>query len=209
MLNACLGPNALHLFGLLLRRHLRLTPRAYCLHTTTTTQEEFEAPFLEASADFYREESGDSLARHSASEYLVYAERRIREERERALLLNATTKGKLMEIVHAQLVAAHAVQLLEVRRHGVGVSAAWCLVRGVQRVCAWIIVLVFIPRMRSGYSLSPTFSSIIASLMTPPTDGALRTDLPAQLIGGQRAGLLVDARLGHGDGVRCAARMRD
>ena len=115
--------------------------------------EEFESPFLEATSEFYAEESADAMARHSTSGYLVYAgmyvcmyvymcvcsiskaarvwsltptsifytfhafaERRIREERDRTLLLNTSTKTKLMDIVHALLVASHAVQLLEVRR---------------------------------------------------------------------------------------------
>jgi len=48
---------------------------------------------------------------------LCPAERRIREERDRCLeLLHASTTRKLMDVVHAQLIAAHAVALIEVRQ---------------------------------------------------------------------------------------------
>jgi cullin 3 len=47
-------------------------------------EEDFEKPFLEQSAEFYRSESQKFLAENSASVYIKKVEQRINEEAERA-----------------------------------------------------------------------------------------------------------------------------
>jgi cullin 3 len=87
------------------------------LGTTTVYIEEFERPFLEQTEAFYREESADVLSRNNSTvEYLKYAERRLSEELSRAdALMHVVSAQRLVDLIQRQLIAAHALRLVDVR----------------------------------------------------------------------------------------------
>lgn len=83
-------------------------------------QRDFEVPFLEATADFYRKESHECLAQNSASEYMRKAEARLGEEHERVThYLDKASEGRLNEVVERQLIAEHMRSLAEMEHSGV------------------------------------------------------------------------------------------
>ena len=82
-------------------------------------EEDFEAPFLETTREFYRHESLDFLAQNTCSDYLGKAEARLGEEALRArLYLHPSTEPKLRRIAEAELVTAHAATLVEMEGSG-------------------------------------------------------------------------------------------
>ena len=79
----------------------------------------FEAPFLAATAAFYAAESAASLAAMPAPEYLRYASERLRFEAAHvAVCLEDATAGELRARLQGELVAAHAVALVEADERG-------------------------------------------------------------------------------------------
>lgn len=68
----------------------------------------FEAPFLEASTRFYAQEGQGVLGSTNVPEYLIYAERRLREEAQRCeRYLAGPTRRPLIAIVETQLLELH------------------------------------------------------------------------------------------------------
>lgn len=64
-------------------------------------EEDFENPFLQESAEFFRSESQKFLAENSASVYVKKVEERIAEESERAkLYLDKSTEAKILAVRH-------------------------------------------------------------------------------------------------------------
>ncbi|KAJ3108299.1 hypothetical protein HDU96_007554 [Phlyctochytrium bullatum] len=79
----------------------------------------FEPPFLDASREFYTIESADLLSRSDATQYLIYAERRLDEEELRVNnYLNATTMKKLRPSIEEVLLAHHVKTICEMENSG-------------------------------------------------------------------------------------------
>jgi len=82
-------------------------------------EEDFEAPFLEATVDFYRHESLNFLAHNTCPDYLAKAEARLAEEHARARhYLKPSTEPKLKRIVETELVSRHARTVVEMESSG-------------------------------------------------------------------------------------------
>ncbi|EEB19747.1 Cullin-3, putative [Pediculus humanus corporis] len=83
-------------------------------------EEDFERPFLQQSADFYRMESQKFLAENSASVYIKKVEARINEEAERAKhYLDVSTETRIVEVVEEELIEKHMKTIVEMENSGV------------------------------------------------------------------------------------------
>ncbi|XP_024890678.1 cullin-3-like [Temnothorax curvispinosus] len=77
-------------------------------------EEDFERPFLQQSAEFYRGESQKLLTENSASEYIEKVEARIREESERAKhYLDESTESRIVKVVEEELIKVHMKTIVE------------------------------------------------------------------------------------------------
>ncbi|XP_071637774.1 cullin-3-like [Temnothorax longispinosus] len=77
-------------------------------------EENFERPFLQQSAEFYKGESQKFLARNSVSEYIEKVEARIREESERAKhYLDESTESRIVKVVEEELIKVHIKTIVE------------------------------------------------------------------------------------------------
>ncbi|KAL5981116.1 Cullin-3A [Asimina triloba] len=82
-------------------------------------QEDFEKPFLEASANFYRSESQQFIVNCDCGEYLKKAERRLNEEMERVThYLDAKSEAKLTNVVEKEMIAEHMQRLVHMENSG-------------------------------------------------------------------------------------------
>ncbi|KOX79045.1 Cullin-3 [Melipona quadrifasciata] len=83
-------------------------------------EEDFERPFLQQSAEFYRMESQKFLAENSASVYIKKVEARICEESERAKhYLDESTEPRIVEVVEEELIKIHMKTIVEMENSGV------------------------------------------------------------------------------------------
>ncbi|XP_059164141.1 cullin-3-B-like [Physella acuta] len=83
-------------------------------------EEDFEQPFLDQSADFYRLESQKFLAENSASVYIKKVEARINEEAERAKhYLDKTTEEPVVKVLETELISKHMKTIVEMENSGV------------------------------------------------------------------------------------------
>ncbi|XP_011310038.1 cullin-3 [Fopius arisanus] len=83
-------------------------------------EEDFERPFLQQSAEFYRMESQKFLAENSASVYIKKVEARISEESERAKhYLDESTESRIVEVVEEELIKVHMKTIVEMENSGV------------------------------------------------------------------------------------------
>ncbi|XP_043232481.1 cullin-3-like [Amphibalanus amphitrite] len=83
-------------------------------------EEDFERPFLQQSAEFYRMESQNFLAENSASAYIRKVEARINEEAERAShYLDESTEARIVEVVEEELIKKHMKTIVEIENSGV------------------------------------------------------------------------------------------
>ncbi|XP_035738748.1 cullin-3-like [Vespa mandarinia] len=83
-------------------------------------EEDFERPFLQQSAEFYRIESQKFLAENSASVYIKKVEARIYEESERAKhYLDESTEPRIVEVVEEELIKIHMKTIVEMENSGV------------------------------------------------------------------------------------------
>jgi len=83
-------------------------------------EEDFEKPFLEQSAEFYRLESQKFLAENSASVYINKVEQRINEEAERAThYLDKSTEGPIVSVLEEELICKHMKTVVEMENSGV------------------------------------------------------------------------------------------
>jgi len=81
--------------------------------------EDFEAPFLASSAEFYKKEAQEFIVSSDCSQYLVKAERRLHEEVERVKnYLHATTEAKITRVVETELVLNQMKALAEMENSG-------------------------------------------------------------------------------------------
>jgi cullin 3 len=82
--------------------------------------EDFEDPFLQQSAEFYRRESQNFLAENSASVYIRKVDDRIREESERANhYLDKSTEPRIVKVLEDELISAHMKTIVEMENSGV------------------------------------------------------------------------------------------
>ncbi|XP_057777170.1 cullin-3A-like [Salvia miltiorrhiza] len=82
-------------------------------------QEDFEKPFLEVSADFYRAESQDYIECCDCADYLKKAERRLNEEIDRVShYLDAKTEPKITNVVEKEMIANHMLRLVHMENSG-------------------------------------------------------------------------------------------
>lgn len=83
-------------------------------------EEDFERPFLEQSAEFYRSESQKFLAENSASVYIKKVEARINEEAERAThYLDTSTEDPIVRVLEEELISKHMKTIVEMENSGV------------------------------------------------------------------------------------------
>lgn len=82
--------------------------------------EDFEDPFLQQSAEFYRRESQNFLAENSASVYIRKVDERIKEESERANhYLDKSTEPRIVSVLEDELISAHMKTIVEMENSGV------------------------------------------------------------------------------------------
>ncbi|XP_005106158.1 cullin-3-B [Aplysia californica] len=83
-------------------------------------EEDFERPFLDQSAEFYRLESQKFLAENSASVYIKKVEARINEEAERAThYLDKSTEEPVVKVLEEELISKHMKTIVEMENSGV------------------------------------------------------------------------------------------
>ncbi|KAI9170220.1 hypothetical protein LWI28_024686 [Acer negundo] len=82
-------------------------------------QEDFEKPFLEVSAEFYKGESQKFIECCDCGEYLKKAERRLNEEMERVThYLDAKSETKITNVVEKEMIANHMLRLVHMENSG-------------------------------------------------------------------------------------------
>ncbi|XP_059648855.1 cullin-3A [Cornus florida] len=82
-------------------------------------QVDFEKPFLEVSADFYRVESQKFIECCDCGDYLRKAERRLNEEIERvSQYLDANSESKITNVVEKEMIANHMLRLVHMDNSG-------------------------------------------------------------------------------------------
>lgn len=78
-------------------------------------REDFEAPFLRATRAFYDAEARTQLQDDDIPSYLLYIERRLKEERERVgYYLSSSTMQKLQNVCQEALIKNHHQRLIHV-----------------------------------------------------------------------------------------------
>ncbi|RWS04386.1 cullin-3-A-like protein [Dinothrombium tinctorium] len=83
-------------------------------------EEDFERPFLQQSAEFYKLESQKFLAENSASVYIKKVDQRIAEEAERAKhYLDESTEALIVRVVEDELISKHMKTIVEMENSGV------------------------------------------------------------------------------------------
>ncbi|CAH0389373.1 unnamed protein product [Bemisia tabaci] len=83
-------------------------------------EEDFERPFLQQSAEFFKMESQKFLGENSASVYIKKVEARINEEAERAKhYLDESTETRIVEVVEEELIKKHMKTIVEMENSGV------------------------------------------------------------------------------------------
>lgn len=86
---------------------------------TCVYQEDFEKPFLEVSANFYRAESQEFIECCDCGDYLKKAERRLNEEIERVShYLDLRSESKITKVVEREMIANHMPRLVHMENSG-------------------------------------------------------------------------------------------
>lgn len=90
------------------------------IESRTVYQEDFEQPFLQESAEFYKMESQRFLEQNSVSAYIKKVEMRINEEAERAKhYLDKNTEWAIVRVVEIELISKHMNTIVEMENSGV------------------------------------------------------------------------------------------
>jgi cullin 3 len=90
------------------------------IESRSVYEEDFERPFLQQSAEFYRFESQNFLEENSASVYIKKVEQRINEEAERAKhYLDNSTELQIVGVVEEELISKHMKTIVEMENSGV------------------------------------------------------------------------------------------
>eukprot|EP00958_Prasinococcus_capsulatus_P021842 scaffold3020_cov342-Prasinococcus_capsulatus_cf.AAC.9 len=83
-------------------------------------QEDFEAPFLNAARAFYKVESIEFLGTSDCPDFLLKAEKRLKEEIDRVhSYLDASTEAKITTVVEQEVLGEHMQTLLEMENSGI------------------------------------------------------------------------------------------
>jgi cullin 3 len=92
------------------------------ISTTSVYTEEFEDPFIAATAEFYRMESLEYLSQNTCPEYLRKVEQRLNEEIARVgHYLSHSTETKLLECLEKEMIITHARTLIDMEGSGLSV----------------------------------------------------------------------------------------
>ncbi|CAH1995176.1 unnamed protein product [Acanthoscelides obtectus] len=90
------------------------------INSRNVYEEDFERPFLQQSAEFYKVESQRFLDENSASVYIKKVEARINEESDRAKhYLDESTEPRIVEVVEEELIKKHMKTIVEMENSGV------------------------------------------------------------------------------------------
>lgn len=90
------------------------------INSRSVYEEDFERPFLQQSAEFYKMESQKFLAENSASVYIKKVEARISEEAERAKhYLDDSTEPRIVDVVEQELIKKHMKTIVDMENSGV------------------------------------------------------------------------------------------
>ncbi|GBP71052.1 Cullin-3-B [Eumeta japonica] len=90
------------------------------INSRAVYEEDFEKPFLQQSAEFYRMESQKFLAENSAAVYIARVEARIVEEAERARhYLDESTEPRIVAVLENELIERHMKTIVEMENSGV------------------------------------------------------------------------------------------
>ncbi|XP_034230690.1 cullin-3 isoform X2 [Thrips palmi] len=90
------------------------------INSRSVYEEDFERPFLQQSAEFYKMESQKFLAENCASAYIKKVEARINEEAERAKhYLDESTEVHIVGVVEEELINKHMRTIVEMENSGV------------------------------------------------------------------------------------------
>ncbi|XP_014249624.1 cullin-3-A isoform X2 [Cimex lectularius] len=90
------------------------------INSRSVYEEDFEKPFLQQSAEFYKIESQNFLGENSASVYIKKVEARIIEEAERARhYLDESTEERIVKVVENELILKHMKTIVEMENSGV------------------------------------------------------------------------------------------
>ncbi|XP_054167260.1 cullin-3-B-like isoform X2 [Oppia nitens] len=90
------------------------------IESRSVYEEDFERPFLQQSAEFYRFESQKFLEENSASVYMKKVDQRINEEAERAKhYLDKSTEDEIVRVVEEELISKHMKTIVEMENSGV------------------------------------------------------------------------------------------
>ncbi|VDP02089.1 unnamed protein product [Soboliphyme baturini] len=90
------------------------------IDSRTVYEEDFENPFLQQSAEFYKAESQKFLGENSASVYIKKVEQRIHEESERAKhYLDLSTEAKIVQVLERELISRNMKVIVEMENSGV------------------------------------------------------------------------------------------
>lgn len=82
-------------------------------------ERDFEQIFLGTTQEFFRCESLNYLSHNSASDYVSKAEKRLEDEKQRAVkCLSSNTEGPLLRIIETELIERHTVALVEMENCG-------------------------------------------------------------------------------------------
>uniref|UniRef100_A0AB38Z7I0 Cullin family n=1 Tax=Paeonia suffruticosa TaxID=45171 RepID=A0AB38Z7I0_PAESU len=82
-------------------------------------QEDFEKPFLEVSAEFYKGESQQFIDCCDCGDYLKKAERRLNEEMERVShYLDVKSEAKITNVVEKEMISNHMLRLVDMENSG-------------------------------------------------------------------------------------------
>lgn len=86
---------------------------------TSVYETEFESAFLDATRNFYRQESVEYIAQNTCPDYMRKVETRLVEEQNRVeRYLHPATAQKLKQVVDTELISNHASALVEMENSG-------------------------------------------------------------------------------------------
>eukprot|EP01116_Phalansterium_solitarium_P016027 TRINITY_DN3623_c0_g1_i1.p1 TRINITY_DN3623_c0_g1~~TRINITY_DN3623_c0_g1_i1.p1 ORF type:complete len:724 (-),score=229.24 TRINITY_DN3623_c0_g1_i1:473-2644(-) len=89
------------------------------INSRSVYEDDFERPFLDESASFYRLESQEFITGNSCSDYMRKVEARLKEEVDRVKhYLDQSTEPKIRGVVEQELIANHLKTLIEMESSG-------------------------------------------------------------------------------------------
>jgi len=125
------------------RGMLRQVTRMWATLGPEVYAEDFEAPMLEASRDFFAREGQDLLSRMSCPEYLSQAAARLTQEQERcAAYMEPGTEDKLLLVVRREMLQSRVAELVGMEGSGM---VSMLEANGVQGLASMFTLLSQVP----------------------------------------------------------------